>query len=67
MDELQLTLTPKVIGGEYTWLPIQIENLPTKLSIPEAWILKENERLGDNELLLRYFRNRNQHSGNASA
>ncbi len=62
IDELQLTLTPKIIGGEYTWIPYRMENLPTVLSNPDSWHLKENDPLNENELLLRYFRNRSSKS-----
>ncbi len=58
VDELQFTLTPKIIGGAYTWVPVKLENLPKLLSKNDAWILKQNEMIGDNEVLLRYFRNR---------
>ena len=57
VNELQLTLTPKIIGGDYHWVPKNVENLPTELSESNAWHLKENKSIGDNELLLRYFRN----------
>ena len=57
VDELQLTLTPKIIGGDYNWMPKNIKNLPTELSEPNAWRLTDHKSIGDNELLLRYFRN----------
>lgn len=58
VDELQLTLTSKIIGGEYTWVPTHIAKLPKILSSPNAWLLEDNYPLNNNELLLRYFRNR---------
>ena len=57
VDELQLTLTPKIIGGDYNWVPQNIEKLPTELSQSDAWLLSENKSIGDNELLLHYIRN----------
>ncbi len=58
IDELQLTLTPKIIGGKYTWMPTEMQNLSKKLLKPNAWTLKVHEELDENQLLLRYFRNR---------
>ena len=57
VNELQLTVTPRIIGGDYNWVPRNIQNLPKELSKSDAWHLKENQSIGDNELLLRYFRN----------
>ena len=57
IDELQLTLTPKIIGGDYNWVPAKIEDLPTKLAKTDAWLLKGNEAIGGNEVLLKYLRN----------
>ncbi len=58
VDELQLTISPRLLGGTYTWVPTALENLPNELQSPEAWLLKGTEMLGGNELILRYFRNR---------
>ena len=58
IDELQLTLTPKIIGGEYTWVPLKTKDLPNQLSNSDAWIMKESKSIGENQLLIRYFRNR---------
>ena len=58
IDELQLTFTPKVIGGDCPWIPNSIKNLPYELSKPKAWKLKENKILNNDELLLRYYRER---------
>ena len=58
IDELQLTFTPKIIGGKYNWIPNNIEDLPASFQAGNAWLLKENKPLSDNELMLRYFRNR---------
>ena len=60
IDELQLTLTPKIIGGEYNWVPAKIKNLPKQLSNSDAWVLTGSQSIGDNELLLRYLRNHSQ-------
>ena len=56
IDELQITVTPKIIGGNYCWVPTHMEDLPNILRDSNAWLLKENYQLDNNELLLRYFR-----------
>ncbi len=58
IDELQLTLTSRILGGPQTWIPTEMNHLPMKLWQSNAWNLKEHEPLGENELKLRYFRNR---------
>jgi len=57
IDELQLTLTPKILGGEYNWVPSSLKNLPSTISRSDSWHLQTNQPIGENELLLKYFRN----------
>ncbi len=58
VDELQLTLTPRIIGGQYTWTSISIDNLQLKLSKSNAWELIKIEDLNNSEILLKYYRKR---------
>ena len=58
VDELQLTLTPKLLGGMHAWVPFEGVGLPDDLGDAEAWHLQTVETLTDNELLLRYERKR---------
>ncbi len=58
IDELQLTITPKILGGQKTWLSHKANNLPSALKDKNAWVLKENYPITDNEILLRYVRER---------
>ena len=58
VDELQLTLTPKLLGGMHAWVPFEGGGLPDDLGDAEAWHLQTVEPLTDNELLLRYERKR---------
>ena len=61
IDELQLTLTPRLLGGEKSWIPFRAPsafNLPSELSDSQAWTLAEATPLGGDELLLRYERRR---------
>ncbi len=60
IDELQLTLTPKIIGGTYSWIPHEFNNLPIQLSTADSWSLISTKSLGDNELMIKYIRNRNK-------
>ncbi len=48
VDELQITLCPRLLGGSHTWLPegVRLEQIP--------WRLLEQRALGAGELLLRY-------------
>jgi len=50
IDELQLTLCPRLLGGPHAWLPLEgaIQS--------GDWCLQEHRRLEGEELLLRYRR-----------
>lgn len=56
VDDLQLTLTPRVVGGAHSWVPFDAAGLPPALASSDAWILQGAERLEDNELVVRYQR-----------
>ena len=56
IDELQITITPHLLGGEYCWVSSKLRSLNTVMNTKNKWILKENKKLGDNELLIRYVR-----------
>ena len=57
IDELQITMTPHLLGGNYCWVSSELRNLNTIMNQKKNWILKESKKLGNNELLIRYFRN----------
>ncbi len=57
IDELQITITPLLIGGDYCWVSSKLRNLKTIMNKKNNWILKEIKNLGNNELVIRYFRN----------
>ena len=57
IDELQITITPHLIGGDYCWVSSELRNLNTIMNKRNNWILKESKKIGNNELLIRYFRN----------
>ncbi|WP_240307748.1 MULTISPECIES: dihydrofolate reductase family protein [unclassified Synechococcus] len=58
VDGLQLTLTPRLLGGEHCWLPADTLGLPADLGSSAAWGLEAVERLEGDELMLRYRRQR---------
>jgi len=53
IDELQITITPHLIGGDYCWVSSDLRNLNTIMNKKNNWILKESKKLGNNELLIR--------------
>ena len=57
IDELQITMTPHLLGGNYCWVSSELKNLNTIMNKKNNWTLKESKKLGNNELLIRYFRN----------
>ncbi|WP_413679021.1 RibD family protein [Prochlorococcus sp. MIT 0916] len=57
IDELQITITPHLLGGNYCWVSSELRHLNTIMTKQNNWILKESKKLGNNELLIRYFRN----------
>ena len=59
IDELQLTFTPKIIGGKHTWTACNVYNLPKKLNESNAWKLSTIEDLGNDEFMIKHIRNRN--------
>ena len=56
VDELQLTLVPRLLGGANTWLPCGLASLPAAVTEAGSWRAVEPEPLGDGEWLLRYQR-----------
>ena len=57
INELQITITPHILGGSYCWVSSSLTNLNEIMNESNKWILKESRKLGNNELLIRYFRN----------
>ena len=58
VDELQLTLSPCLLGGRFSWIPIDGCSMPPALSQPNAWTLISADQLSGNELVVRYGRSR---------
>ena len=57
INELQITITPYLLGGSYSWVSSNLNNLNQIMGKNNSWVLKESKSLGNNELLIRYFRN----------
>ena len=57
IDELQITITPYLLGGDYCWVSSKLKSLNEIIHKKNNWILKESKKLGNNELLVRYFKN----------
>ena len=57
IDELQITITPHILGGDYCWVSSKVNNLNTMINQKNNWILKESQKLGNNEVLIRYYKN----------
>ena len=53
INELQITITPHLLGGKYCWVSSELKNF----NKTNSWFLKETKKLGNNELLIRYFKN----------
>ena len=62
VDELQLTLSPRILGGPFNWLLQTDTPLPAALASSQAWNLVDARSLGGNELLVHYRRNRSTSS-----
>ncbi len=58
IDELQITITPQILGGHYCWISSEFKELKKSFNQEGTWNLKESRKLGNSELLIRYFRNR---------
>jgi len=58
VDKLQLTITPKIVGGSKTWVTQSIERLPIELRQKKSWELREIKPLDFNEIMLCYDRSR---------
>lgn len=50
LDELQLTLCPRLLGGDHCWLPVSARPQPT------PWRLRRSRRLPGEEIVLLYER-----------
>ena len=57
IDELQLTIVPKILGGENTLIKSSSNYLNKNLDQDNAWVLNEYKVLSNNEIMIKYYRN----------
>ena len=60
VDELQLTITPRILGGSHTWISSTINNLPNDLTKKRAWLLHQVRPLKKDDLMISYYRNKDK-------
>lgn len=60
VDELQLTFTPRVVGGQHAWVPLSENSLPAVLADLDSWTLEKVEPVVGNELVVCYSRSRSK-------
>ena len=58
VDELQLTIVPKIIGGQYSWLPVDTEKMPIQFLNFNEWNIDFIKEIGESQISLRYLRNK---------
>ncbi len=56
IDELQITITPHLLGGDYCWVLSKLKNLNKITNRKNCWVLEESKNLGNSELLVRYLK-----------
>ena len=52
IDEIKITVVPRIIGGEYSWIPAAKSNYIFKTH--QKWKLVRSEELSSNEIFLHY-------------
>ena len=54
IDEIKITIAPRIIGGKYTWIPSEQTN--KIFSLKQMWKIKSIKELGANEIHIHYTR-----------
>ena len=52
IDEIKITVVPRIIGGEYSWIPTAESNCIFKKN--QEWKLVRSKELSSNEIFLHY-------------
>ena len=52
IDEIKITICPKVIGGKYTWIPFKEENVICNFK--NIWKIKVTKVLNTSEIFMHY-------------
>ena len=56
IDEIKITIVPKIIGGKNIWLPYK-KNVET-LDFKNEWEIKSYKKLKSNEIFIHYIKNK---------
>ena len=54
IDEIKITIVPKIIGGKYIWLPFKKNE--KILDFTNEWIIKSFKQLKTNEIFIHYIK-----------
>ena len=54
VDEIKITIVPRIIGGEFTWIPSKKTN--EIFNLKQFWYMQSIKELDNNEILIHYKR-----------
>ena len=54
IDEIKITIAPRIIGGKYTWIPSEQTN--KIFNLKQLWTIKSIKELDENEIYIHYTR-----------
>ena len=54
IDEIKITIAPRIIGGKYTWIPAEQTN--KIFNLKQFWNIKSIQELDKNEIYIHYTR-----------
>ena len=54
IDEIKITITPRIIGGKFTWIPAEQTN--KIFNLKQFWNIKSIQELDRNEIYIHYIR-----------
>ena len=54
IDEIKITIVPRIIGGKYTWIPAEQTN--QIFNLKQFWNIKSIQELDKNEIYIHYTR-----------
>ena len=59
IDEIKITIAPRIIGGKYTWIPTEQTN--KIFNLKQLWKIKSIKELDENEIHIHYTRKVEDH------
>lgn len=54
IDEIKITIAPRIIGGKFTWIPTEQTN--KIFNLKQFWNIKSIQELDRNEIYIHYTR-----------